>query len=473
MSRDSRPILLWFRRDLRLADHPAMAAAAATGRPVIPLWIDDEVVAGFGAAPRFRTGLAVEAFARALATRGSRLILRRGPALDVLERLVAETGAGAVWWTRAYDPAARTRDTAVKAALNARGLDARSFPGLVIFEPWDVVTGTGGFYRVYTPFWKAVRDRDAGACLPAPARIAAPDVWPTSAAVSDLSMGAAMNRGAGVAAAYQQVGEAAAQARLESFMARKVGNYRFARDFPAVDATSGLSENLTYGEISARACWHAGWMAHDAGQAGAEHFFKELVWREFAHHLVYHTPGITSANWKPDWDAFPWNTEITPEVRAWQQGRTGLPFVDAAMRQMYVTGTMHNRGRMIVASYLTKHLMTHWKIGLDWFAHCLTDWDPASNAMGWQWIAGSGPDAAPYFRIFNPESQLLKFDPDLAYPRRWIAEGQGRPHATALSYFDAIPLHWALSPTDPYPAPVVSPEAGRARALAAYAARSA
>ncbi len=472
MTGDMRPILLWFRRDLRLADHPALAAAAVTGRPVIPVWIHDEVVVRFGAAPRFRTGLAVEAFGKALAAKGSRLILRRGRALEVLERLVAETGAGAVWWTRAYDPDAKARDTGVKAALKANGLDARSFPGLVLFEPWEVETGTGGFYRVYTPMWNAVRDRDVEACLPEPGRIAGPDVWPASEALADWRMEAAMNRGAAVAAAHQSVGEAAARARLDGFVARRIGAYKAERDFPSVDATSGLSENLTYGEISARTCWHAGWKAHDEGQAGAEHFLKELVWREFAHHLVHHTPAITSANWKPDWDAFPWNTDGTPKVRAWQQGRTGVPFVDAAMRQMYVTGTMHNRGRMIVASYLTKHLMTHWKIGLYWFADCLTDWDPASNAMGWQWTAGSGPDAAPYFRIFNPESQLVKFDPDLAYPRRWIAEGQRRPSETALSFFDAIPRSWGLSPSDPYPAPIVGLEEGRARALEAYGARS-
>jgi deoxyribodipyrimidine photo-lyase len=472
MTSDKRPILLWFRRDLRLSDHPALSGAVATGRPVIPVYIHDEVVQGFGAAPRFRTGLAVASFARTLAGRDSRLILRRGPALDVLRQLVAETGAGAVWWTRAYDPEAKARDTRVKAGLKSDGIDAQSFPGLVIFEPWEVETGTGGFYRVFTPLWNAVRDRDAGPALPAPGRLNGPETWPQGETLDDWQMGEAMNRGAAVVAAHQQVGEAAALTRLEAFIAARIGRYKAERDFPAIEATSGLSENLTYGEISARTCWHAGWRALHDGKPGAEHFLKELVWREFAHHLVHHSPEITSANWKPAWDAFPWNTTITPDVVAWQRGRTGVPFVDAAMRQMYVTGTMHNRGRMIVASYLTKHLMSHWKIGLDWFADCLTDWDPASNAMGWQWTAGSGPDAAPYFRIFNPESQLIKFDPDFAYPRRWIAEGQRTPPAAALSYFDAIPQQWHLSAALAYPAPVVSVEDGRKRALAAYEERS-
>jgi deoxyribodipyrimidine photo-lyase len=197
-----------------------------------------------------------------------------------------------------------------------------------------------------------------------------------------------------------------------------------------------------------------------------------LVWREFAYHLMYHTPHILSGNWKPDWDAFPWNTdEDHPHVIAWKQGRTGIRFVDAAMREMYVTGRMHNRGRMIVASYLTKHLLSHWKIGLKWFEDCLIDWDPASNAMGWQWAAGSGPDAAPYFRVFNPVTQLDKFDPKGEYVAQWIAEGRRAPSQTALSYFNAIPRQWGLAPDLVYPAPVVAADAGRARALAAYEKR--
>lgn len=465
---DMSPILLWFRRDLRLADHPALTAAGATGRPVIPLFLHDEVVETHGGAPWFRLGLAVEHFGQVLGAMGSRLTLRRGPALATLRALIAETGAGSVWWTRLYDPDAKARDTAVKAGLRANGIDAKSFPGHLLFEPWEVETGSGGPYRVFTPMWRAVRGRSVANPLPAPKALARPAAWPATDSLSDWAMDRAMNRGRDVLLAHVTVGEAAAAARLSDFIARKVDRYPVARDLPAVDATSGLSENLTYGEISPVACWHAGWRVFEQGTAGAEVFLKELVWREFAYHLVHHFPHITSRNWKPEWDAFPWNREITPEVIAWQRGRTGVPFVDAAMRQMYVTGVMHNRGRMIVASYLTKHLMTDWKIGLDWFADCLIDWDPASNAMGWQWAAGSGPDAAPYFRVFNPVSQLDKFDPDHAYPRRWIAEGQRSPPDTALSYFAAQPRQWNMAPSDPYPAPVVAVEEGRKRALSAY-----
>jgi deoxyribodipyrimidine photo-lyase len=229
---------------------------------------------------------------------------------------------------------------------------------------------------------------------------------------------------------------------------------------------------LTYGEIGIREVWHAALRARDEGARGAESFLRELAWREFSYHLMHHSPEITRGNWKPDWDAFPWR-EDNPEAERWRRGDTGEPFVDAAMRQMYVTGTMHNRARMVVASYLTKHLLTHWKVGLDWFAQCLTDWDPAANAMGWQWVAGSGPDAAPYFRVFNPAGQAAKFDADGRYRRTFLAELSPDPGPEALGYFDAVPRSWGLSAADAYPQPVIRLEDGRARALAAYGARNA
>jgi deoxyribodipyrimidine photo-lyase len=271
---------------------------------------------------------------------------------------------------------------------------------------------------------------------------------------------------------FVRLGEQAAQGRLGHFIANAIDDYKARRDFPGEDATSGLSENLSLGEISPHQCWHAGRRAMEEGKRGAEHFLKELVWREFAYHLMHHTPRILDGNWREEWAAFPWQDDArAAEVWAWKKGRTGVPFVDAAMREMYVTGRMHNRGRMIVASYLTKHLMTHWRIGQQWFEDCLIDWDPASNAMGWQWAAGSGPDAAPYFRVFNPETQLDKFDAQRAYADRWIAEGKSAPHADALAFFDAIPRHWKMRPSDPYPAPVVSLSEGRTRALEAYQTR--
>ncbi|MEJ6401944.1 cryptochrome/photolyase family protein [Yoonia sp. 2307UL14-13] len=463
------PIIMWFRRDLRLGDHPALTAACESGHPVIPVFIHDEIVETHGAAPRFRLGLSVENLAASLKEKGSRLILRRGKALDVLRDMIEKTGAGAVYWSRLYDPDNKARDTDLKATLKEDGVDAQSFAGHVLFEPWTVETKTGGFYKVFTPMWKAVRGNEVPRDLPAPGSVPAPETWPVSDSLDDWHMAAPMDRGAEILRGHCVVGESAASNRLGAFIAHRVAGYQKNRDLPGVDGTSGLSENLTYGEISPRRCWHAGWRALNDGKADAEVFLKELVWREFAYHLAFHTPRIVSDNWKEDWDSFPWNTdERIAEVKAWKRGRTGIQFVDAAMREMYVTGVMHNRGRMIVASYLTKHLMCHWKIGMDWFADCLIDWDPCSNAMGWQWSAGSGPDATPYFRVFNPVTQLDKFDKDRAYVKRWLAEPYSGPSDTARSYFDMIPRHWAMSTGDDYPEPIVAVDEGRKRALDAY-----
>ncbi len=466
------PTLLWFRRDLRISDHPALTAACKAG-PVIPVFIHDETVAGLGAAPKWRLGLGLGHLATSLEEAGSRLIFRKGAALEVLQALIAETGAGAVYWTRLYDPDAVARDTEVKSALKEAGTEAKSFGGHVMFEPWTTETKTGGFYKVYTPFWKSVRGRDVDMPLPRPGQIPAPESWPASDDLAAWDMGAAMQRGADVVRPFVRLGEQAAQGRLGYFCAEVIGGYDASRDRPDQDGTSCLSENLALGEISPHQCWHAGRRAMEEGKPGAETFLKELVWREFAYHLMHHTPRITTGNWKEDWDAFPWNTdERRSEVIAWKRARTGIRFVDAALREMYVTGRMHNRGRMIVASYLTKHLMCHWQIGQTWFDDCLIDWDPASNAMGWQWSAGSGPDATPYFRVFNPVTQLDKFDPNRDYVNRWIAEEKRNPHPDGLKYFEAIPKHWSMSASDTYPSPIVAADAGRERALEAYQNRS-
>ncbi|APX88762.1 deoxyribodipyrimidine photolyase [Brevirhabdus pacifica] len=467
------PILLWFRRDLRLDDHPALRAAAdegaRTGRPVIPVFIHDELVEGFGAAPRWRLGLALEHFARRLEGIGSRLILRRGQAAAQIARLVEETGASEVWFSRAYDPDAMARDREVED-LGARvGFETRSFAGFLLHEPDAIRTGAGDHYKVFTPYWKSLRALEVAQPLSGVRKLSVPDKWPASDRLDDWQMGRAMDRGARVVRPHVRVGEEEAAARLDRFVEHRVGEYAEARDFPAVPGTSNLSENLTWGEISPRQCWHASCGADPRGK-GAETFRKELAWREFAYHLAFHTPRLLRDNWRPEWDGFAWSADRrSREFRAWSQGRTGIAFVDAAMREMYVTGRMHNRARMIAASYLVKHLLTDWRLGQEWFADCLVDWDPAANAMGWQWVAGSGPDAAPYFRVFNPETQQKRFDPDGAYVNRWLAEGRADPHPDALAYFDAIPRGWSMSPRDGYPAPVVDLSEGRDRALAAYA----
>ena len=466
-----RPLILWFRRDLRLSDHPMLAAAVMSGRPLIPVFLCDAQLEAMGAAPKWRLGLGVERFAQTLGALGSRLILRRGDALACLQDLVAETGAAGVMWQRMYDPAAVARDTEVKVVLRAKGLVAQSFPGALMFEPWTVETGQGGYYKVYSPFWRAVKGREVAAPMAPPKTLRGPAVWPAADDLDDWALGAAMRRGAAVCLPHQRVGEAAALARLEAFVDGPVAGYKDERDFPGeIGATSGLSENLTYGEIAPARIWAAGQRAMLEGAGGAEHFLKELVWREFAYHLMHHSPHILTQSWRDGWDKFGWRAD-NPDAERWRRGMTGEPFVDAAMREMFVTGKMHNRARMIVGSYLTKHLMTDWRVGQAWFAECLTDWDEAANAMGWQWVAGCGPDAAPYFRVFNPTGQAEKFDRDGRYRRRWIAEMSRAPGAQALSYFDATPRLWRLDPGARYPLPMIDLAEGRARALAAYADR--
>jgi deoxyribodipyrimidine photo-lyase len=460
------PVIWWVRRDLRLSDNPALRAAAAGG-PVIAAFINDESVARLGAAPKWRLGQGLAELAASLETRGSRLVLRSGAARDELARLVAETGAAGVVWNRLYDPAARERDAQIKRDLAACGVSTQSFAGHLLFEPWAVRTGQGGHYSVFTPYWRAVRTREVPPPDRAPSHIPAPARWPESESLADWRMGAAMGRGARVVARHARIGEAAAQGRLEAFIAHGIDAYDRMRDLPAAGGTSRLSENLAWGEIGPRTVWHAALRGRDEGRAGAESFLRQLVWRDFAWHLLYHTPRLADANWRAEWDAFPWRGD-NEEALLWRQGRTGVPMVDAAMREMYVTGTMHNRARMVAASFLTKHLLTHWKVGMDWFADCLIDWDPAANALGWQWVAGSGPDAAPYFRIFNPETQAERFDPEAAYRHRFVAELTPDPGRDARDFFRAAPRGWGLDPAAPYPDPVIGLKAGRARALDAF-----
>ncbi len=470
MSDHQKPVVVWFRRDLRLSDHLALDAAVQSGRPIVPLFICDDLVRDLGAAPRWRLELGLQAFADTLRGRGSRLVLRRGRALDVLSTLIAETGADTVLWSRCYEPATIKRDTEIKSELTARGIHARSFAGHLLFEPWEVKTKSDQPFRVFTPMWRSVQTRDVPFPAAFPGALRPMEVWPASDQLDDWGLGKGMDRGAAVVRSHVRAGETAALDCLQDFL-NVISSYAQDRDRPDKPGTSRLSEYLSLGEVGPRMVWHAVQSAAMAGVQGTEPFLRQLVWREFAYHLMCNTPHILSDNWRSEWDQFPWNTDPQSGlVRAWTQARTGIPIVDAGLREMYVTGRMHNRVRMIVASYLTKHLATHWKIGMNWFAECLTDWDPAANALGWQWVAGSGPDAAPFFRIFNPETQRQRFDPNAAYVSKWIAEGQSNPGPEALSYFEAVPRSWALSPDDPYPRPVVELADGRKHALELYQA---
>jgi deoxyribodipyrimidine photo-lyase len=454
----------WIRRDMRLADNPALCAAARNGH-VVPVFIYDPSVETLGAAPKWRLGLGLEHLMAQIKALGGQVILRRSDALEALKSLIQDTGATAVCWSRLYDADSIARDTRVKTGLQEIGVDAQSFEGHLLFEPWTTQTKQGGFYKVYTPFWRNVKERDIPSALPSP-KLTFTDP-PASDDLTSWHLGAGMNRGADVVLAHARVGECAAQDRLGDFIDENIGHYKSRRDFPAEPVCSGLSENLTYGEISPRQIWHAGQHALFEGAQGAEHFLKELVWREFAYHLLYYVPNLPQDNFRSGWENFPWRDD-NKDANLWRRGRTGVRFVDAAMREMYVTGTMHNRARMIAASYLTKHLLTDWRVGRAWFEQCLIDWDPAANAMGWQWVAGCGPDAAPYFRIFNPDGQIDKFDKRGVYLDRWIAEDTPEPTETALSYFKAVPRSWGLDSNAAYPAPIAPLNDGRLRALAAY-----
>lgn len=459
------PIIVWFRRDLRLSDHPALTAAALTGRPVLPVFVHDETVETLGAAPRFRLGLSIAALAGDLARRGMPLILRRGRALDELKALVAETGATAIHWSRYYEPGHIARDRMVKDWGRASGIAVQSFEGAILHEPARLLTGAGRPYSVFTPFWRRLAAQDIPAPLPVPGRMAFWSGTVRSDRIEDWAMAHAMNRGAEVLRPWQVVGEAAASDRLAGFLSKRAATYADRRDMAGQAATSGLSENLAWGEISPRQIWHR---AQAFGPA-TDKFLSELGWRDFAWHLMAHAPALASRNWRADWDRFPWQGE-SDQATAWQRGLTGIALVDAGMREMFVTGRMHNRVRMVVASYLTKHLMTDWRFGLVWFAECLTDWDPAANAMNWQWVAGSGPDAAPFFRVFNPDLQADRFDPDGSYRQRWLAHAAHPPSPDALSFFDAVPRRWNLAPAAPAPIAQASLAEGRDRALAAYRA---
>jgi deoxyribodipyrimidine photo-lyase len=460
--------ILWVRRDFRLANNAALVAAVKRGA-VVPVFIRDASVDALGSAPKLRLEMAIGAFAEALEGLGSRLILRSGTAAEVLETLAAETGASAVFWNRLYDPRSVARDTDVKALLKDREIEAQSFAGALLFEPWTVETKTGGPYRVYTPYWNAVRGRDVAPCLTPPLEMSTAEDWPQSEALAEWELSRGMFRGAAVVRRHVSAGEHAALERLDEFTDTLIAKYKVDRDRLDIAATSELSDALSLGEISPAQCWHAGRRAMQEGAAGAEHFLKEVVWREFAWHLLWHYPHMDRENWRPEWDGFVWNDDANhPHFMAWCRGITGQPVVDAAMRELYVTGKMHNRARMIVASYLTKHMRMHWRLGLQWFADCLVDWDLASNAMGWQWVAGSGPDAAPYFRIYNPETQAQKFDPKGTYLARWLPDAFGDHSDASMSFYDAVPKAWKAYITDAPAEPLVSLTEGRAVALAAY-----
>ncbi|MGD8166296.1 cryptochrome/photolyase family protein [Herbiconiux sp. P16] len=435
MSTDGATIV-WFRDDLRVRDNPALHAAVLRGAPIVCLYVLDDESAGIrplGSASRWWLHGSLTALAGELHELGLSLTLRRGPAEAVVRAIVGETEATAVFWNRRYGEAERAVDAALKSSLRDDGLTVDSFQGSVLFEPWTVLTGQGGYYKVFTPFWRSATSGPPPR-HPLPAPTADGDTAGTASLhhrridSDDLDSWALLPTHPDWAAGLRErwrPGSAGAHARLGSFLRNGVGAYVDDQDFPAEDATSGLSPHLRFGEISPFEVWHAveQHRARVPGDAsGASAYLRQLVWREFAYHLLFHLPSITTENMRPEFDRFPWAEPDAAELERWQQGRTGIPLVDAGMRELWQTGVMHNRVRMVVASFLVKNLRVDWRVGEAWFWDTLVDADPASNALNWQWVAGSGPDAAPYFRVFNPELQATKFDKHGSYVERYVPE---------------------------------------------------
>ena len=470
------PIIVWFRRDLRLGDNPALMSAAASGRPVVAVYVLDETpgLRSPGAASLWWLEKSLARLSESLAKVGSNLILRRGEAGPLIEALAAQTGAARVVWNRLYDPGLIARDAALKSRLKAKGLSVESFNASLLSEPWTVRNKTGEPFKVFTPFWRTARmGLDLSPVTPAPALLKTPEHRPPSDTLRDWRLHPARPDWSGGFSLWTP-GEDGARARLVRFLDAGLKDYAEGRDIPSGKAFSRLSPHLHFGEISPRQVWAAldeRVEAEPALDRSAEKFRAELGWREFSHSLLFHNPELETKNFKPAFDSFPWRHDPAA-FKAWRRGRTGYPMVDAGMRELWATGFMHHRVRMLAASFLVKHLLLDWRLGEAWFWDTLVDADRAANAASWQWVAGSGADAAPYFRIFSPMGQGEKFDADGAYVRRWVPELARLPDPLIHSPWtaDAAVLRSAgVTLGLDYPNPIVDHDFARKRALAALA----
>lgn len=459
--------IVWFRNDLRLSDNPALVAALESGRAVLPVFVLDEETEGIrprGAASRWWLHHSLNALDGSLRKLGSRLVLRRGPAGKVIADLAAQCGAQSIYCNRLYDQGSRDRDDRLRAALARRGVTVETFKANLLFEPEEIGTKAGKPFKVFTPFWRACRKLPPpDAPLPAPKKLPAPDIWPKGDALDSWRLLPTSPDWAGGLRETWTPGEASARARLMTFVDDTLADYRRTHDLPAVEGTSRLSPHLAFGEVSPRQIWRAA--TTQGVSAATEKFLSEIGWREFSYHLLFHFGDMSQRSFRPEFEAFPWASDHDA-LGAWQRGQTGYPIVDAGMRELWRTGWMHNRVRMVTASFLTKDLLIDWRAGERWFWDTLVDADIANNATNWQWVAGSGADASPFFRIFNPVLQGEKFDPEGDYVRTWVPEIASVPDKT---------LHrpWTASeppPADTYPERIVEHDAARNRALAAFRA---
>lgn len=477
MSQD--PVLLWLREDLRFDDHPAMRDAADSGAPVICLYVLDEESAGdhaMGGAQKWWLHHSLTAFRHDLDTRGGALILRRGEARHIIPKVAKEIGAQTIYWTRRYMPWQVEQDKALKEALTKSGHKVESHNGRLLHEPWEVETKTGNPYRVFTPYWKQVQVMDTvRPPLPRVDKLEAPSCLPKSDRLEDWDL---LPTRPNWATGFEPIwtpGEKGARARWRDWLGKHATGYKEQRNRPDLDATTRLSPHLHFGEISPNTLWHDMRDIMDASKVpmnDGKHFLSEVVWREFSYQLIYHNPTMFIEPLMEKFADFQWNDDPSA-FEAWQKGLTGYPIVDAGMRQLWQEGWMHNRVRMIVGSFLIKDLFIHWRQGMAWFWDTLLDADPANNTASWQWIAGCGADAAPYFRIFNPTTQGEKFDPDGEYIRKYVPELALLPTKCIHEPHKAPPL--VLREADvvlgkTYPEPIVDHGTQRQEALARYEA---
>ena len=467
----TRPLsICWFRQDLRLADNPALSAAAARG-DVLPVFILDDASAGpdkMGAASRWWLHHSLVSLKKAL---GGTLYVAAGDARDLIPSLVRETGAGAVFWNRSYEAWRIERDSELKAKLGESGVEAESHNGALLWEPWEVKKGDGTPFKVFTPFYRR-------GCLAAPPPrppLRAPEIslMPDAPASDIGGLGLLPSEGWGeMLAPHWDIGEAGAVARLTAFLDDGLTGYKDGRNLPAAPHVSRLSPHIHWGEISVNQIWHAARARNDLPETDIDNFCSELGWREFSHSLLYFNPELKRRNLQAKFDGFDWRDDDAM-LRAWQRGRTGIPFVDAAMRELWQTGYMHNRMRMVTGSFLVKNLRLHWHHGEAWFWDCLVDADHANNSASWQWIAGCGADAAPYFRVFNPVTQGEKFDPEGVYTRRYVPELSRLPTKYLFAPWaapQAVLAQAGVRLGETYPRPVVDLKQSREDALAAFSA---
>lgn len=472
----SDPVIFWYRHDLRTHDLPGLQAAAKAGG-VIPVFIFDETLGGdwsLGGASKWWLHHSLEALNQELKNLGGALIVRQGETVAVLEALLAETGARQIFASRQYQPWSDRLERAVREMADLAGATFKRYPGTLLFEPGSVTTGAGTPFKVFTPFWRAcLRGPDPD--LPvARDPIAFHNPMPRAMALDALALlPSSPNWAAGWDERWQP-GEHHAQAALAEFLNSRVQHYSEGRDTPGQTHTSRLSPYLKFGEISPRQVWWASQhhrQAHPEKSSAIDKFVSEIGWREFCNHLLALFPEMPDKPFNAKFEAFPWEGD-NPTLRAWQRGQTGYPIVDAGMRELWQTGFMHNRVRMVVASFLTKHLLTHWRQGELWFWDTLLDADLASNACSWQWVGGSGADASPYFRIFNPVAQGEKFDKEGAYTRYWVPELAELPNKFLHKPWEAPELTLQAAGVtlgETYPLPIVDHKAARESALAAYA----